>query len=196
MEIRKEGYKNPVEAVARELMGPGYLDRRASGDLTLRDYAWEYSYEPWVKTYLPLLRAGLDPKHVSGRDEVSFSHNALAAATANLKREFQDAAEGVSWTVALAILDKDPALEVAGLHPVYKRYLFDLSLGVVVEDSRQRHEIAKRNIDYGVVRVRREDWSDIWQTHAEYYATFQQKLREPLAVADSRDSSKLVTVSA
>lgn len=181
MEIRRDGYKNPIQTVAKELMGPDNIDRLASGKLKLCDYRWDRTFRSWQEIYLPLLRTGLDPKHVPGRDEVSFARKALAAVTPHINRGIQFAAEGVSWTVALAILNNEPALAVEGMHPVYARYLFDLSLGVAVEDFRQRHEGARMNYDYGVIQVKNgEDWAKIWQARADYYAGFQQRLREPL----------------
>lgn len=180
MEIRADGYKNSVATVAIELMGPEYIDRRSCTPRKLKfsDYEWESTYQPWVDKYLPLLRTGLDPEHLSGRDEVSFSHKALAAVTPHINRGIQYAAEGVSWTVALAILNNEPALAVEGIQPVYLRYLFDLALGVAVEDLQKRHEGAKRNYAYGVVKVQNgEDWARIWQSRANRYSSFQEMLR-------------------
>ncbi len=197
MEIRKDGYKYSVEAVAKELMGPEYIDRLASGKLKLRDYQWEGIFKPWVRTYLPLLRTGLDQKHVSGRDEVSFAHNALATMTSQINKGIWNSTEGVSWTVASAILNKEPALAVEGIHQVYVRYLFDLAFGLVVSDFRERYEGARRNYKYGVLQVRNgKDWAEIWQSNAEYYSAFQHKLREPLVAVKSQQKSRLLVASA
>jgi hypothetical protein len=165
MQIRKEGYTHSVEAVATELLTPNYsIDRF-----------------PFVGTYLPLLRSALDPKQRPGRDEMVFSHYVLSLVKPHIERHTYSGIDSVPMTVAVAIHNGEQALEVGGLHPFFKRFLFDLFLGVAVDDYTHRKEHTARNAAYdNNFDDRRNllDYTDNWKAYAEYYRTFQGKLRQ------------------
>lgn len=171
-------FANNVETVAQDLLGPNYD--------AIKLYNRAYNVDSWIKEYLPVLyesvTKALQQPWQSDR-AYALSNSVMYRMREHVQEGVMDATDGVSWAVAAAVIRNEES--VALLNDLQKRALLDDAISVPVEDYLHRHESVSLRAAYETRKSSKESLvhhAKVWKKNAEYYKSFQTKLREPASI--------------
>jgi len=177
MERKERDFSNSVTTVAKELLGflgPNLTKKSIEARL--------YPIQNHIEDYLPVLRTSLEEANRTRENDSSYPYFAVKGITelAEKRSGTVYSSDAVSWTVAFAILTKDPSL--AKISESNLRLLLDLSLGFAVNDYNSRNEQALRAVAYYDYKDSQKA-ADDHKRRADHYISLQAKLREKVSIS-------------
>lgn len=172
-ETAERSYVTSVKSVAEEILGKLIASDENAKKAFMRN--------PFIKEYLSSFRTIMKAGYENDRDDISFSHKVISEVKKDVTKYtgVSYATQGAPWMVALAILTEDESIK--GLSDTRLRLIFDLAIGIVVEDYHNRYVETLRNAAYTKDPIQKEEiygYSVEWKSIFVQWERFQNLLRE------------------